>query len=139
MTNSASETFQAIAGDYTDQVRQRMIPSFELFYGTAVDAVGLALAIHHLEDDEKRDLFARVFQALRPGGVFVNAEQAAGATPALDGFGRAWLHDAAFALGATEQQWDESVDRRRKGRYARGGLPRRRLGGPPRREGDPSV
>lgn len=39
------------------------------------DAVVSALAIHHLEDPEKRSLFARVKNAIRPGGVFVNVEQ----------------------------------------------------------------
>jgi tRNA (cmo5U34)-methyltransferase len=30
-----------------------------------------ALAIHHSTSDEKKDLFARVFHALKPGGRFV--------------------------------------------------------------------
>ena len=47
------------------------------------DAVVSALAIHHLEDDDKRVLFGRVHDVLRPGGVFVNAEQALGPTPEL--------------------------------------------------------
>jgi len=33
------------------------------------------LAIHHLDDDEKRNLYRRIHGALRPGGVFVNTEQ----------------------------------------------------------------
>lgn len=48
------------------------------------DAVVSALAIHHLDDAGKRALYRRVAQALLPGGVFVNAEQVAGPTPALD-------------------------------------------------------
>ncbi|MER7331300.1 MULTISPECIES: class I SAM-dependent methyltransferase [unclassified Micromonospora] len=48
------------------------------------DAVVSALAIHHLDDAGKRDLYRRVAGALAPGGVFVNAEQVAGPTPALD-------------------------------------------------------
>lgn len=39
------------------------------------DAVVSALAIHHLEDLEKQSLFARIKNAIRPGGVFVNVEQ----------------------------------------------------------------
>jgi tRNA (cmo5U34)-methyltransferase len=39
-----------------------------------------ALAIHHLDDDAKQDLNARVREVLRPGGVFVNAEQVRGPT-----------------------------------------------------------
>jgi cyclopropane fatty-acyl-phospholipid synthase-like methyltransferase len=37
-----------------------------------VDAVGSALAIHHLEDTRKQTLFGEVHALLRPGGVFVN-------------------------------------------------------------------
>jgi tRNA (cmo5U34)-methyltransferase len=39
------------------------------------DLVMSALSIHHLEDGAKRSLFKRAFEALRPGGLFVNAEQ----------------------------------------------------------------
>ena len=39
------------------------------------DVVVSALAIHHLDHASKRELFARVRDALVPGGVFVNAEQ----------------------------------------------------------------
>ena len=49
------------------------------------DAI-VALAIHHLDDPGKRDLFARVRAALAPGGVFVNAEQVAGESASLDAF-----------------------------------------------------
>ncbi|MET8118934.1 methyltransferase domain-containing protein [Micromonospora sp. NPDC005189] len=48
------------------------------------DAVVSALAIHHLDDAGKRALYRRAAGALAPGGVFVNAEQVAGPTSALD-------------------------------------------------------
>ncbi|MET7705563.1 class I SAM-dependent methyltransferase [Micromonospora sp. NPDC005413] len=48
------------------------------------DAVVSALAIHHLDDADKQALYRRAAAALAPGGVFVNAEQVAGPTPALD-------------------------------------------------------
>ncbi|WP_406040781.1 class I SAM-dependent methyltransferase [Micromonospora sp. NBC_00898] len=55
------------------------------------DAVVSALAIHHLPDAGKRALYRRVAAALVPGGVFVNAEQVAGPTPALDRrYGEVW-------------------------------------------------
>ena len=49
-----------------------------------LDAVVSALAIHHLTDGDKRALYGRIRDSLRPGGVFVNAEQVRGTTPALD-------------------------------------------------------
>lgn len=38
-------------------------------------AIVSALAIHHLTHPQKRELFARIRDALLPGGVFVNVEQ----------------------------------------------------------------
>jgi tRNA (cmo5U34)-methyltransferase len=40
-----------------------------------------ALSIHHLESAEKRRLFSRICACLKPGGMFVNADQADGETP----------------------------------------------------------
>ena len=69
------------------------------------DAIVSALAIHHLDDPGKRDLFARVRAALAPGGVFVNAEQVAGESAWLDAVYVERHEHAARALGATEAEW----------------------------------
>ncbi|MGN9766003.1 class I SAM-dependent methyltransferase [Micromonospora sp. SD12] len=64
------------------------------------DAVVSALAVHHLDDAGKRALYRRVPAALAPGGVFVNAEQVAGPTAALDRrYHEVWLGQVA-ALGS---------------------------------------
>lgn len=47
------------------------------------DAVVSALAIHHLEDARKRQLFAEVRDLLVPGGVFANLDLVESATPRL--------------------------------------------------------
>lgn len=68
------------------------------------DVVVSALAIHHLEDSAKRDLFARIANALRPGGLFVNAEQVLGPTKtAEDRYARFW-HEDIRALGVSEAE-----------------------------------
>ena len=51
--------------------------------GTA-DAVVSALSIHHLAEEDKRLVYRHAFDWLRPGGIFVNADQVLGATPALE-------------------------------------------------------
>ena len=45
------------------------------------DTVISALSIHHLDADEKRELFRKVYGVLCEGGVFVNADQVLGETP----------------------------------------------------------
>lgn len=82
------------------------------------DAVVSALAIHHLEDADKRDLLARVLPALAPGGVFVNAEQVAGATPWLAERDRAWHRDASTALGTSAAEWQAAEQRMELDRLA---------------------
>jgi tRNA (cmo5U34)-methyltransferase len=80
------------------------------------DAVVSALAIHHLDDHHKRELFARVHGVLRPGGVFVNAEQVAAPSPALtDVYERMWVRDCQ-ALGASEAELDGARERMRHDR-----------------------
>jgi tRNA (cmo5U34)-methyltransferase len=49
--------------------------------GGPYDIICSALSIHHLETEDKRELFLRIYAALRPGGMFVNADQADGETP----------------------------------------------------------
>lgn len=68
------------------------------------DAVVSALAIHHLEHPDKRDLFGRIHDVLRPGGVFVNAEHVSGPTPWSDGVYRATWREACRAQAASEDE-----------------------------------
>ena len=105
--------------------------------GRPWDAIVSALAIHHLEDDAKRELFARIHAALAPGGVFVNAEQVSAPTPFFDAAYRAWHERRALELGASPAEWagrpcahERRPARRRRASArvaARGRLRRQRL------------
>ncbi len=82
------------------------------------DAVVSALSIHHLADAEKRSLFARVLGALKPGGVFVNAEQVLQPTPESEETAKVCWLDQVRALGATGEQIAASLLRQREDRCA---------------------
>ncbi|WP_292532812.1 trans-aconitate 2-methyltransferase [Methylocystis sp.] len=59
-----------------------------------LDAVVSALSIHHLDHEAKRRLFQRIYEALRPGGIFLNADQSLGATSEIeDAYQRRWEAD----------------------------------------------
>jgi tRNA (cmo5U34)-methyltransferase len=71
------------------------------------DLVVSALAVHHLDRDEKTALFSRVHDALRPGGRFVLADVVTAdvqLAPLSDGYDKPdpaedqerWLRDAGF-------------------------------------------
>ncbi|MDQ6915680.1 MAG: class I SAM-dependent methyltransferase [Actinomycetota bacterium] len=96
-----------VAGDLTDK-----LPAGPW------DAVISALAIHHLEDAAKRDLFRRIHAALTPGGVFVNAEQVAGPSPLVDADHVHWHEARARDLGTTDDEWRAARERMRHDRLA---------------------
>ncbi|HVW19303.1 MAG TPA: class I SAM-dependent methyltransferase [Solirubrobacteraceae bacterium] len=75
------------------------------------DAVVSALAIHHLEDADKRSLYARVLDALEPGGVFANAEQVLGETPEATAADLEWHRREAIARGTGDEEWAAALER----------------------------
>ncbi|WBB66424.1 class I SAM-dependent methyltransferase [Micromonospora sp. WMMD812] len=95
----------------TDELRVRGVPHRTVHADLAdplppgrYDAVVSALAIHHLDDTGKRALYRRLPAALAPGGVFVNAEQVAGPTSALDRrYDEVWRERVA-ALGSDDEE-----------------------------------
>jgi len=74
----------------------RPLPAFG-----GVDAIVSCFAIHHCTHERKRELYAEIFAALEPGGVFYNLEHVASVS--------AEMHDAFLAaLGITAEQEDQS-------------------------------
>ena len=67
-------------------------------------AIISSLAIHHLTNEDKRDLFRRIFQALIPGGVFINGEQILGKNDWQQKLFEDTHLDSARALGSDEEE-----------------------------------
>ncbi len=76
-----------------------------------VHAIISSLAIHHLTDEDKRDLFRRIFQALVPGGIFINGEQILGENDWQQKLFEATHLDGARALGSDEEEIQAAEER----------------------------
>lgn len=62
-----------------------MAEDYSLFESSEpFDCVISSLSIHHLEDQAKHELYKRIFKLLKPGGVFVNADQVQGSSLFID-------------------------------------------------------
>lgn len=96
---------ERFAGDSRVRLEVRDYRQGEL--GRGLDAVVSAMSIHHLSHAEKRGLFARVYAALKPGGVFVNADLVLGSSPRVEeGFQRRW-REHVEAAGLSEGERSE--------------------------------
>ena len=69
----SAKNFKYIVADYTTH-------DFNGSFDLAVSS----LSIHHLEDNDKEKLYKKIYNALNPGGIFLNADQVIGPTKNLD-------------------------------------------------------
>ncbi|HEY4812223.1 MAG TPA: class I SAM-dependent methyltransferase [Solirubrobacteraceae bacterium] len=115
------------AAEMLDQARERLPVGStttvvadlrEALPGGPFDAAVSALAIHHLENPDKRDLFARVYDALRPGGVFVNAEHVTGPNQWLADTYRLMWREACRTAGASVEELADAEVRMQTDRCA---------------------
>ena len=91
--------FRYVVGDY------RKIEGTQEY-----DLVISSLSIHHLEHEDKRALFHRIFQLLKKDGIFINVDQIHGETPYLrDLYWNHWLEQIRES-GASEERIQESID-----------------------------
>jgi tRNA (cmo5U34)-methyltransferase len=76
------------------------------FEDASFDLIISSIAIHHITDAEKAALYIRLYKLLKPGGVFVFADQTSGATTGIYQKHIARWKQAAFELGSTQENWD---------------------------------
>jgi tRNA (cmo5U34)-methyltransferase len=115
-------TLMDISENMLDMARKRFATRPETEYvvcdysqselGGPYDMVCSALSIHHLSPEDKRLLFKRIFTALKPGGMFVNADQADGENPYFQQRYLDYWNDFLRSGPMTEAQHAEILKRR---------------------------
>lgn len=75
------------------------------------DIVISSLAIHHLPDAEKAALYQRIYDALNPGGLFINADQVLGRTAGFDAFNRQHWARTVRESGLPEEAIERAFER----------------------------
>lgn len=71
------------------------------------DVVVSGFSIHHQPDPRKREIYCEIFELLTPGGLFVNLEHVAPATPWVTKFFDEWIADGLYIT----REGRESIER----------------------------
>lgn len=91
-----------IAADYTSYP-----------YTEKYDAIISSLSIHHLPHSAKRALFKTIHELLIDGGIFVNADQAAGTSAYWDDHYMTKWKEAIWQSGLNAKAIEASIERRK--------------------------
>jgi ubiquinone/menaquinone biosynthesis C-methylase UbiE len=78
------------------------------------DAIVSGYSIHHQPDERKREVYREIFELLAPGGLFLNLEHVASASPWVES-----MHDALFLDHLERHHGDRSRAEVEKTYYAR--------------------
>jgi tRNA (cmo5U34)-methyltransferase len=112
LLDASSEMLSQAAGRLAEWQPRISVQSLSADLPTGpYDAIVSALAIHHLGDAEKRNLYRRILDVLVPGGIFINAEQVSGRSVRLQNLIEAVHLDRARALGSSEPEIDGAIQR----------------------------
>ncbi|WP_324677717.1 class I SAM-dependent methyltransferase [Hymenobacter sp. GOD-10R] len=82
------------------------------------DIIISSLAIHHLEDEAKSQLYQNVYAALNPGGLFINADQVAGRTIGFDTFYKQNWKETVTTSGLDEDAIQRAFERIKLDKFA---------------------
>ncbi len=77
------------------------------------DTVISALSIHHLEDKDKKKLFARIYDSLPDGGLFVNYDQFCAGQPKMNKWFNSYWEGQLASSGLTDKDIELWKERRK--------------------------
>ncbi|MFO1519868.1 MAG: methyltransferase domain-containing protein [bacterium] len=93
------------------RVRYQVADYVGVDWGGAWDAVVSSLSIHHLDDDGKKSIYRKVFDGLKRGGVFLNAEFVRASSSAVqERYWSLWIKKKQEA-GLSEEEIRQSLKR----------------------------
>jgi tRNA (cmo5U34)-methyltransferase len=101
MLAQCRERFAALGTDV--ECREGVFPATDI--GGGYDLVVSSLALHHLSHDDKRAGFAKLHDAINPGGVLLIRDVVAGATPALNDRYAALWRATVQSHGHDDMSW----------------------------------
>ncbi len=118
----AQLTLADIAPEMLDKARERFtaeqarVNYIELDYVQQpipgqYDLVVSALSLHHTPPAQLPAVFGRIFAALKPGGRFINLDQALGTTPENEMIYQQTWHSQALAKGTDEHTMSRALER----------------------------
>ncbi|WP_235848500.1 class I SAM-dependent methyltransferase [Litchfieldia alkalitelluris] len=72
-----SNRCEIIYGDFSRSIKDFAEPN-------SIDCIVSGFAIHHLTHDRKQELYKDIYNLLAPGGIFINVEHTASASPEIE-------------------------------------------------------
>lgn len=118
---NANYTLVDISSEMLEKAKERFagkehVSYLELDFDSATipgsyDVVVSALALHHTPYDQLCKVFAKIYNILEPGGIFINADQILGETLQIETeYEQAWLRHAQDA-GCTNEEIEVAMER----------------------------
>ena len=83
----------------------------ELPCGT-FDVIISALSIHHLDNNQKKSLFSKIYDKLLPGGIFINYDQFCADTKKIDNAFNSYWEEKIYNSGLTKEDIERWKTRR---------------------------
>lgn len=124
----AAITLMDISDEMLDKARQRfagregrfkfVVSDYSQVLSGQFDVIVSALSIHHLTDGQKAGLFRNLFALLPVGGVFINADQVLGSSPAIEqAYRQTWLQQVGDS-GVSAEELAAALERMKEDRMA---------------------